>query len=72
MAPKPEMSYSEIAEELGLTVSAVHMSLSRGLKKLRRKGLILTARELSIELERNRATSHSLSRPRSARKGGSA
>jgi DNA-directed RNA polymerase specialized sigma24 family protein len=37
--PKPEMSYREIAEELAMTVSAVHMHLSRGLKKLRRKGL---------------------------------
>jgi hypothetical protein len=47
----------------------VHMHLSRGLKKLR-KVLLQTARELSIELEHNRATAHSLSRPRSAKKGG--
>jgi predicted transcriptional regulator len=66
---KPEMSYSDIAEELGLTVSAVHMHLSRGLKKLRRKGLLQTARELSIELEAHRATSHTV-RPRSRRRGG--
>jgi DNA-binding MarR family transcriptional regulator len=70
MAPKPEMSYSEIAEELGLTVSTVHMCLSRGLKKLRRKGLIFTARELAAELEAHRSASHSLSRPRSAKKCG--
>jgi predicted transcriptional regulator len=69
MATKPEMSYSEIAEELGMTVSAVHMSLSRGLKKLRRKCLLQTARELSIELEAHRATSHTV-RPRSRRRAG--
>ena len=65
-----EMSLKEIAEIEATTVDNVNVILRRGLKKLRKEGLICTARELSLELESHRATSHSLSRPRSARKGG--
>jgi hypothetical protein len=67
--PKPAMTLEEIAEVEGLSTSAVRLCLSRGLLKLRRDGLVMTCRELSIELQAHRATSHSLSRPRSAKKG---
>jgi DNA-binding CsgD family transcriptional regulator len=68
---KHQMSLQEIAEETGMSVAAVNVCLGRALKKLRNRGLLVTtARALAIELERHRATSHSLSRPRSARKGG--
>jgi predicted DNA-binding protein YlxM (UPF0122 family) len=69
---KPEMSLEEIAAAEGTSVNAIHTLISRALKKLRAQKLIFTARELSIELEAHRATAHSLSRPRSAKKGGSA
>jgi DNA-directed RNA polymerase specialized sigma24 family protein len=48
------MSLQEIAEETGMSVSAVSVTLTRGLRKLRREGLIQTARELAQELDRNR------------------
>jgi hypothetical protein len=48
------MSLEEIAEETGMTVGAVGMCLSRGLKKLRSEGLLYTAKELAEELDRNR------------------
>jgi hypothetical protein len=37
-----------------MTLSAVSMTISRGLRKLRDQKLLCTARELAIELERNR------------------
>jgi hypothetical protein len=48
------MTLEEIAEAEGSTVSAVNICLRRALKKLRRQGLIFTARELAQELDRNR------------------
>jgi hypothetical protein len=52
--PKPEMSLEAIAQIEGTTVSAVRMLISRALKKLRASGLLITARELAQELDRNR------------------
>jgi DNA-directed RNA polymerase specialized sigma24 family protein len=49
-----QMSLREIAEELDMTVGAVHMHLSRGLKKLRSQGLVIKMQELANELDRNR------------------
>jgi hypothetical protein len=48
------MSLEQIAEQEGTTPRAIHTLISRALKKLRRKGLIFTARELSQELDRGR------------------
>jgi hypothetical protein len=48
------MSVEEIAEETGMTVGAVGMTISRALKKLRTEGLLYTAKELAEELDRNR------------------
>jgi DNA-binding CsgD family transcriptional regulator len=56
-SPKPAASIQEIAQAEGLSVSAVNMLLSRGLKKLRalrKDGVLKTARELAAELDRNR------------------
>ena len=49
-----QMSLKEIAEELDMTVGAVHTCLSRGLKKLRSQGLVLKMQELAQDLDRNR------------------
>jgi DNA-binding transcriptional regulator GbsR (MarR family) len=51
---RPVMSHDEIAEELGMSVGAVTMTLSRALRKLRRQGLLQTCRELAAALDRNR------------------
>jgi len=64
-----EMSLKEIAEIEATTVDNVNVILRRGLKKLRKDGLICTARELALELEAHRATENSV-RPRSRRRGG--
>jgi hypothetical protein len=65
------MSLFEIAEIEGSTPEAVRALLRGAMRKLRKRGLPLTtARALADELERNRATAHSLSRPRSGKKGG--
>lgn len=53
---KHEMSLEAIAEIEGTTVAAVHMCLSRALRKLRSQGLVFTCRELADELDRNRRT----------------
>jgi hypothetical protein len=45
---------AEIAEETGMTVAAVTVCLARGVKKLRRSGLLVTARELAQALDANR------------------
>lgn len=50
----PQMSLREIAEETGMTIGAVHMHLSRGLKKLRSHGLVIKMQELADDLDRNR------------------
>jgi hypothetical protein len=42
------MSLEEIAEETGMTVGAVGMCLSRGLKKLRREGASYTRPRSSL------------------------
>jgi len=62
MARKTAMSIREIAEETGLTPSAVSMCLTRGLRKLRRDGLLLTCKELAEVLKANRSTEHSVRR----------
>ena len=49
-------SLQEIAAAEGMTIGAVNVLLGRALKKLRRQGLLLTARELSVELDRHRNT----------------
>ena len=49
-----QMSHREIAEELGMTVGAVHMTLHRALRKLRSHGLTLTCKELADDLDSRR------------------
>jgi hypothetical protein len=66
---KHAMTLEAIAAAEGTSLRTINTIMTRAMRKLRREGLIRTAREFSIELERNRATSHSLSRPRSAKKG---
>lgn len=68
------MSLEAIAAVEGSTPEAIQGLLRNAMRKLRKRGgpLVTTARELALELEAHRAASHSLSRPRSARKGGSA
>jgi hypothetical protein len=51
---KPAASLEQIAEAEGTSVGAVHMCLTRALKKLRRQGLIITCRELAQMLDRGR------------------
>lgn len=48
------MSLQEIADELGITPGAVHMTLNRALKKLRAHGLIPQMKELGIALDAGR------------------
>jgi hypothetical protein len=66
---RPVMSHDEIAEELGMSVGAVTITLSRALRKLRRQGLLQTCRELAKALDHGRATENSV-RPRSRRRAG--
>jgi DNA-binding CsgD family transcriptional regulator len=47
-------SLEEIAEAEGVSIAAIHMLLTRALRKLRAQGLLITCRELADELERNR------------------
>jgi excisionase family DNA binding protein len=47
-------SLEAIAKAEGMSIAAVHMCLTRALRKLRRQGLVCTARELAQELDRNR------------------
>jgi hypothetical protein len=47
------MSLEEIAAVESTSVAAIHMLLSRALRKLRSKDLIFTGRELALELDRN-------------------
>ena len=67
---KHAMTLEAIAAAEGTSLRTINTVMVRALRKLRRAGLLQTARELSIELEAHRATAHSLSRPRSAKKGG--
>jgi len=48
------MSLAAIAKVEGTTPAAINTLLSRALKKLRRQGLIFSARELSEALDRSR------------------
>jgi hypothetical protein len=66
---KHAMTLEAIAAAEGTSLRTINTIMTRAMRKLRREGLIRTARALSIELEAHRATSHSLSRPRSAKKG---
>lgn len=51
---KHAASLEEIAQAEGMSIAAVHMMISRALRKLRAHGLLCTARDLAIELDRNR------------------
>ena len=51
---KHAASLAEIAQAEGMSIAAVHMMISRALRKLRASGLLITARELAAELDRNR------------------
>jgi hypothetical protein len=51
---KHAASLEEIAQAEGMSIAAVHMMISRALRKLRAHGLLYTARELAIELDRGR------------------
>jgi DNA-binding CsgD family transcriptional regulator len=51
---KHAMSLEQIAEAEGTSPRAIHTLICRALKKLRSQGLVFTARELAIELDRNR------------------
>jgi hypothetical protein len=53
-------SVEQIAEAEGLSVGAVTMLLSRALRKLRKHGLLITARQLALELEEHRATENNV------------
>jgi hypothetical protein len=64
-----EMTLEDIAQVMGTSKGVVNNLLRRALKKLRRASLICTARELSLELDRNRATEHTV-RHGSRRRGG--
>jgi hypothetical protein len=48
------MSIEEIAASEGSTPAAINVLLGRALRKLRREGLIFTAKDLADELDRNR------------------
>lgn len=54
LANRASMSLEEIAEEEGMSVGAVHMCLSRALRKLRSQGLVFKMQELAEDLDRNR------------------
>jgi hypothetical protein len=52
---KHAMSLEQIAQAEGMSIAAVHMTLTRALRrKLRRQGLICTCRELAQALDANR------------------
>lgn len=48
------MSLEEIARAEGMSIAAVHMTITRALRKLRRQGLLVTCRELAEALDANR------------------
>jgi hypothetical protein len=50
------MSLEAIAAAENTTPAAIHMCLSRALRKLRRQGLLITCRELAEALQRGRNT----------------
>lgn len=59
MPPTPgkfAATLEQIAQAERMSVGAVNVCLSRALKKLRRAGLLKSARELANELERGRNT----------------
>jgi hypothetical protein len=58
--PKHAASLEEIAQAEGMSIAAVHMMISRALRKLRSQGLVFTARQLALELESRRATENSM------------
>jgi hypothetical protein len=67
---KHEMSLEAIAAAENTTPAAIHMCLSRALRKLRKlrkEKLLITARELALELEAHRATANSVRTGRRAR-----
>jgi hypothetical protein len=66
---KHAMTLEAIAAAEGTSLRTINSIMSMAMRKLRRAGLLQTARELSIELEAHRATSHTV-RPRSRRRGG--
>jgi DNA-directed RNA polymerase sigma subunit (sigma70/sigma32) len=48
------MSLEEIGEREGLSASAIRLVINRALRKLRGQPAVITARELAVELDRNR------------------
>jgi DNA-binding transcriptional regulator GbsR (MarR family) len=50
----PQMSLAEIAEETGMSIGAVRMTIHRALRKLRSQGLVIKMQELADDLDRNR------------------
>jgi hypothetical protein len=60
---KPAMSVEAIAAAEGLSATAIRMLINRALRKLRGQPAVITARELSQELENHRAPENSLRRP---------
>jgi hypothetical protein len=66
---KPAASLEEIARAEGISIGATRMLLTRALRKLRREGLLTTARALAAELERNRNSEHSVYRRNGRRAG---
>lgn len=49
-----QMSLAEIAQEEGISVGCVRMTINRALRKLRSEGITFKMQELGDELERNR------------------
>lgn len=60
--PKCGMSLQEIAQETGMSVSAVNMCIQRALRKLRHLGedneTMLKMKELAHDLDSNRKVQH--------------
>jgi Sigma-70, region 4 len=66
---RPAMTLEAIAAAEGTSLRTVNSIMSRALRKLRREVLICTARELSIELEHNRNSEHTVYRRNGRRAG---
>ncbi len=51
---EPRRHCKKSPRQEGTTVAAIHMCITRALKKLPREGLIFTCQELAQELDRSR------------------
>ena len=67
MSRKTAMSLEAIAAAEGLSATAIRNLLNRALRKLSGQPAVITARELCVELDRNRATENCVRRPGRAR-----